>query len=59
MLALGAAFAALTLCWLALYAVVVARARRSLARPRIRRALDAVTGTALVAVGLRLATEHR
>ena len=59
LLALGAAFAALTLGWLALYAVVIARARRSLARPRIRRALDAVTGTALVVVGLRLATEHR
>jgi threonine/homoserine/homoserine lactone efflux protein len=58
LVALGAAFAALTLGWLVLYAVAVARARRSLARPRVRRALDAVTGTALVAVGLRVATER-
>jgi threonine/homoserine/homoserine lactone efflux protein len=57
MLVLGAAFAALTLAWLALYSYAVGRARDALQRPRIRRALDAVTGTALVALGVRLATE--
>jgi threonine/homoserine/homoserine lactone efflux protein len=55
--ALGLLFSALTLTWLSAYAVVVARAGRVLARPRLRRALDAVTGTALAAFGVRLATE--
>ena len=35
-----------------------AGARRP-ARPRVRRALDAVMGTALVALGIRLAAEQR
>ena len=59
MLALGTVFAALTLVWLTLYAFAVARARDALSRPRVRRALDAVMGTALVALGVRLAAEHR
>jgi threonine/homoserine/homoserine lactone efflux protein len=58
MLALGIVFAGLTLAWLALYAVAVARARDALARPRVRRTLDAVMGTALIAVGVRLAAER-
>jgi threonine/homoserine/homoserine lactone efflux protein len=57
MLALGAAFASLTLAWLSLYAVAVARAKAVLLRTRIRRALDAVAGLVLVAFGVRLATE--
>jgi threonine/homoserine/homoserine lactone efflux protein len=59
MLALGAVFAVLTLAWLTLYAFAVARARDALSRPRVRRALDAITGTALIALGLRIASEHR
>jgi threonine/homoserine/homoserine lactone efflux protein len=55
--ALGLAFCAMTLVWLSLYAVAVARAGRVLLRARVRRALDALTGTVLVAFGLRLATE--
>jgi threonine/homoserine/homoserine lactone efflux protein len=57
MLALGVAFAALTLAWLTLYALAVARARHALGRPRVRRALDALMGTALVAFGVRLASQ--
>ena len=57
MLALGAVFASLTLAWLCLYAVAVARAAAFLRRSRVRRALDAVTGAALVALGLRLAAD--
>jgi len=56
--ALGALFAALTLAWLAAYAVVVARIGRVLLRPRVRRCLDAVTGAVLVAFGVRLAAER-
>lgn len=59
MLALGVVFAALTLAWLSLYACAVARAHHALERPRVRRALDAVTGTALIALGLRLAAGQR
>jgi threonine/homoserine/homoserine lactone efflux protein len=39
--------------------VVVARAGGVLRRPRIRRALDAVMGAALVAIGVRVAAERR
>jgi threonine/homoserine/homoserine lactone efflux protein len=52
---LGLLFCAMTLTWLSLYAVLVAGARRVLVRSRIRRALDVVTGTALVAFGVRVA----
>jgi threonine/homoserine/homoserine lactone efflux protein len=56
LLALGLLFASLTGLWLAGYAVAAARARRLLARERVRRAFEAVTGTVLVALGLRVAT---
>jgi threonine/homoserine/homoserine lactone efflux protein len=56
LLALGALFCTLTLAWLSAYAFAVARAGDVLRRPRVRRAIDAVTGTALVALGVRLAT---
>src|SRR5918995_2308643 len=49
LLVLGLAFSLLTFFWLSAYSVAVARARRLLARERVRRALDAVTGTVLVA----------
>jgi threonine/homoserine/homoserine lactone efflux protein len=54
--ALGIVFCAMTFAWLSLYAVVVERAGAVLRRPRVRRWLDAVTGTVLVALGLRVAT---
>jgi threonine/homoserine/homoserine lactone efflux protein len=59
LLTLGAVFCGMTLTWLSLYAVVVARAGDVLRRPAIRRAIDAITGAVLVALGLRLATERR
>ena len=58
MLSLGLLFAALTLSWLSLYALAVARASGLLRRTRVRRALDALTGLALVALGLRVAVER-
>ena len=51
----GLAFAALTLCWLAL----VSRGARMLLVPRVRRIVDVVTGVVLVALGLRVATGRR
>jgi threonine/homoserine/homoserine lactone efflux protein len=59
LLTLGLVFAAMTLLWLSAYAVIVARAGDLLRRPRIRRTIDAVVGTVLVAFGVRLAAEAR
>jgi threonine/homoserine/homoserine lactone efflux protein len=59
LLVLGLVFCTLTLVWLVGYAIAIARAGDVLRGPRIRRALDAVTGTVLVALGVRLAAERR
>jgi threonine/homoserine/homoserine lactone efflux protein len=56
--ALGLLFSSMTLVWLTAYSVAVARIGGVLRRPRVRRALDAVTGAVLVGLGLRLATER-
>jgi threonine/homoserine/homoserine lactone efflux protein len=55
---LGLAFCAMTLGWLCCYALVVARMGDLLGRSAVRRALDAVTGSVLVAFGARLAVER-
>jgi threonine/homoserine/homoserine lactone efflux protein len=59
MLGLGLVFCVMTLLWLSAYAAAVDRAGRVFRRSSVRRALDAVTGTVLVALGLRLATTQR
>jgi len=59
LLVFGLLFSLMTLTWLTGYAFVVERASDFLKRPRIRRVLDGLTGAALVALGLRLATERR
>lgn len=58
-LALGAVFVLMTVLWLGFYCLIAARAADTLRRPRVRAALDRVTGVVLIAIGLRLATEHR
>jgi threonine/homoserine/homoserine lactone efflux protein len=58
LLVLGLLFAVMTFTWLALYAVAVAKVRGWVLRSRVRRVLDAITGTVLVALGVRLATER-
>ncbi len=58
-LRLGAVFAVMTFTWLALYAAVIARAGDILRRQSIRRGIEAVTGTVLIGLGLRIATERR
>jgi len=58
LLALGLLFSSLGLAWLSAYSFAVARAGDLLRRPRIRRSLDALTGTILVAFGIRLATDR-
>lgn len=52
---LGAVFAAMTFGWLALYSAVIAHAGEVLRRPRVRRAVEGVTGTVLVGLGARVA----
>ena len=59
LLGLGLVFSAMTFAWLSAYALVVARARDLLLRGWIKRALEAITGAVLIALGLRLATEER
>jgi threonine/homoserine/homoserine lactone efflux protein len=59
MLGLGLLFCAITLAWLSANALAVDRATRVLRRPAVCRALDAVTGVVLVALGLRVAGEAR
>ncbi len=58
LLALGLLFCSLTLAWLSLYAVAIARLS-ALLTGRVRRVIDAVTGAVLVAFGIRLAAEER
>ncbi|MGZ6644298.1 MAG: LysE family translocator, partial [Solirubrobacteraceae bacterium] len=59
LLGLGLLFCAMTFAWLCAYSAAVARAGDLLRRPRLRRAMDAVMGAALVAVGVRVAVERR
>ncbi len=54
----GAVLCLLTLAWLTGYSFAVARASALLHRPRARRSVEALTGTVLVALGLRLATKQ-
>jgi RhtB (resistance to homoserine/threonine) family protein len=58
-LALGAVFVLMTVVWLSAYCLVAARAAETLTRPRVRAALDRFSGVVLIAIGLRLAVEHR
>ena len=54
---LGATFSAMTLLWLSVYVLVVARMGEVLRRPRVRRWMESIAGTVLVALGIRLAAE--
>ncbi len=45
--------------WLTLYASIVGRAARALTRPRIRATIEAITGSVLIALGLRVAIDSR
>src|SRR3954452_16039963 len=59
MLGLGLLMCAMTICWLTLYSWVVEKAGDVLRRPRVRRTVEGITGTALVALGIQLAREQR
>lgn len=59
LLVLGLLFNAMGICWLLVYATVAARGRNVLARPRVKRLLDRLTGIVLIGLGTRLALERR
>jgi threonine/homoserine/homoserine lactone efflux protein len=59
LMSLGLVFSLMTFIWLAAYAFVIAKAGEVLRRPSIRRWIETVTGTLLVALGLRIAVEQR
>ena len=59
LLLLGLVFCMLTVTWLSLYAVAIAKASDLFLRPLVRRLFDAVTGAVLVALGVRVAAERR
>src|SRR4051812_35822494 len=57
LLGLGTIFCTLTLVWLTAYAFAISRASHALRRSRPWRALEALTGAVLVALGVRVAAE--
>jgi threonine/homoserine/homoserine lactone efflux protein len=59
LLMLGLSFCATTLAWLTTYAIIVARVGDVLRGGRVRRILEGLTGTVLIALGVRLAAEQR
>jgi threonine/homoserine/homoserine lactone efflux protein len=59
LLLLGVLFNCLGVIWLLTYASLAARGRDVLRRPRVKRALDRISGVALVGLGVRLAFERR
>jgi threonine/homoserine/homoserine lactone efflux protein len=57
LLALGLVFSLMTLTWLSGYTLAVAKVAPMLRKPRVRQAIEAMTGIVLIALGARLATE--
>lgn len=56
---LGIVFAVVTFSWLVLHAVVLAKLRDRLRLPAVRRAIEALTGTLLIGLGVRIAADQR
>jgi threonine/homoserine/homoserine lactone efflux protein len=57
-LLLSVVFAVLYLAWFSLYVTLVDGLGRVLRRPRVKAAIERVTGVLLVAFAVRLATAH-
>jgi hypothetical protein len=58
LLGLVVVHAVLTLVWLNAYAALLHRARDTFQRPRVRRAMERITGGVLIGFGVRVATQH-
>jgi len=59
LLLLGMVFALMTFLWLTFYAIIAASAGDYLRRPEIRRSIEAMSGTVLIGLGLRIAAEQK
>jgi len=57
LMTLGLLFSALTLIWLSFYAFAISRAASAFRSARVQRALEGVSGAALLGLGTRLALE--
>ena len=55
---LGIVFAGMTFSWLVLYAVVLAKLEDRLRLPAVRRAIEAMTGTLLIGLSVRIAADQ-
>jgi threonine/homoserine/homoserine lactone efflux protein len=55
---LGLLFSLMTLVWLVVYSLALARADSVLRRPRVRSLIESLTGCVLIVLGLRLVTER-
>jgi len=58
MLGLVVVHAVLGVLWLNTFAALLHGARDTLTRPRVRRAMERVTGVVLIGFGVRVATQH-
>ena len=58
LMALGLVFSAMTAAWLCAYAFAISRATAFFRRPRVERAIEGVTGVALIGLGTRLVFER-
>lgn len=58
-LILGGLFVLMTVVWLCAYALVAVRASEVLRRPRVKAAIDGLSGVILIGFGVRLALERR
>jgi threonine/homoserine/homoserine lactone efflux protein len=58
-LVLGGLFVLMTVVWLCAYALVAVKASEVLRRPRVRAAIDRLSGLILIGFGVRLALERR
>ena len=58
-LVLGGLFVRMTVVWLCGYALVAVKASAVLQRPRVKAAIDRVSGAILIGFGIRLALERR
>jgi threonine/homoserine/homoserine lactone efflux protein len=56
---LGIVVAVMSFSWLVLYAIVLAKLGDCLRLPAVRRAIEALTGTLLIGLGLRIAADQR
>ena len=52
-------FLVIAVIWWRIFTLALTPISRFLRAPRVRRALDGIAGTAMLAIGLRVALEHR